>query len=128
VLADAPGGDPELILIANGSEVARAIDAHEVLTAEGVRSRVVSMPSWEIFERQTSAYRDAVLTPLISARVAIEQVSTFGWKRHAGMHGRVIGMHTFGASAPLADLDRHFGLEPERVVAIAHEVLCRRLP
>ena len=101
VLADAPGGKPEVILIASGSEVSLAVDAHEKLLAEGIRSRVVSMPSWDIFDHQTQEYRDSVLPPDVTARVAIEQASTFGWERYVGTSGRVIGMKTFGASAPL---------------------------
>src|SRR5690349_7949596 len=109
VLADAPGGDPEVILIASGSEVSLAVDAHEKLNAEGIRSRVVSMPSWEIFECQTQEYRDSVLPPNVIARVAIEQASTFGWERYIGKRGRMIGMKTFGASAPLKALQKKFG-------------------
>jgi transketolase len=123
VLADAPAGHPELLLIATGSEVALAVAVHETLCAEGVRSRVVSMPSWEIFEHQPREYRDAVLPPAIRARVAVEQASTFGWDRYVGTEGRVVGMNTFGASAPLKELDRRFGFEPDRVAAIAREVL-----
>ncbi len=126
VLADAPGGKPELILIATGSEVCLAIEAHEKLVAEGVKSRVVSMPSWDIFEHQTQEYRDSVLPPGVKARVAIEQASTFGWERYIGSTGRVIGMKTFGASAPLKELQKHFGFEPERVVEVAREVLGRK--
>src|SRR5207344_2067933 len=93
VLADAPGGKPEVILIATGSEVSLAALAHEKLIADGVRSRVVSMPSWDIFEREPQAYRDDVLPPAVTARIAIEQASTFGWERYVGATGRVIGMH-----------------------------------
>jgi transketolase len=125
VLADTPGGNPELILIASGSEVSLAVDAHETLLAEGIRSRVVSMPSWDIFDHQTQEYRDSVLPPNVKARVAIEQASTFGWERYVGASGHVIGMHTFGASAPLKELQRKFGFEPERVVATAKELLGR---
>ena len=88
VLADAPGGNPEVILIASGSEVSLAVDAHETLLAEGIRSRVVSMPSWDIFEHQTQEYRDSVLPPAVKARVAIEQASTFGWERYVGASGQ----------------------------------------
>ena len=87
MLADAPGGNPEVILIATGSEVSLAVDAHENLLAEGIRSRVVSMPSWDIFEHQTQEYRDSVLPPDVKARVAIEQASTFGWERYVGTLG-----------------------------------------
>ncbi|HXA50346.1 MAG TPA: transketolase [Candidatus Acidoferrum sp.] len=125
VLADAPGANPEVILIASGSEVSVAVAAHETLIAQGIRSRVVSMPSWDIFDHQTREYRDSVLPPKVSARVAIEQASTFGWERYVGSSGRVIGMTTFGASAPLKELQRKFGFEPERLVAVAKEVLGR---
>ena len=126
VLADAPGGKPEVILIASGSEVILAVQAHEKLIAEGIRSRVVSMPSWEIFDHQSKEYRDSVLLPNVKARVAVEQGSTFGWERYVGDAGRVIGMKTFGASAPLKELQKKFGFEPDRVVAIAKELLGRK--
>ena len=125
VLADAAGGNPELILIASGSEVSLAVEAYERLVKEGVRARVVSMPSWDIFEHQTPEYRHSVLPPNVKARVAIEQGSTFGWERYIGESGRVIGMHTFGASAPLKELQKKFGFEPDRVVSVAKEVLAR---
>ncbi|HEX4201212.1 MAG TPA: transketolase, partial [Chthoniobacterales bacterium] len=123
ILADAPGGNPEVILIASGSEVSLAVDAYEQLVKEGVKARVVSMPSWDIFERQTADYRNSVLPPNVKARVAIEQASTFGWDRYVGEKGRVIGMHTFGASAPLKELQKKFGFVPDQVVAVAKEVL-----
>ncbi|HWT83890.1 MAG TPA: transketolase C-terminal domain-containing protein, partial [Candidatus Methylomirabilis sp.] len=126
ILADSPGGNPELILIASGSEVSLAVDAHEAMRAEGIRSRVVSMPSWDIFERQSQEYRDSVLPPAVKARIAVEQASTLGWERYVGDSGRVIGMHTFGASAPLKELQRRFGFEPDRVVAVARELLGRK--
>ena len=125
VLADAPGGKPEVILIASGSELSLAVEAHEKLVAEGIRSRVVSMPSWDIFDHQPKEYRDSVLPPAVKARVAIEQASTFGWERYVGSEGRVIGMKTFGASAPLKELQKQFGFEPEKVVAVAMERLGR---
>jgi transketolase len=125
VLADAPGSDPEVILIATGSELGLAVKAHEKLLAEGVRSRVVSMPSWDIFEHQTPDYRDRVLPPQVKARVAVEQASTLGWERYVGAQGQVIGMTTFGASAPLKELQKKFGFEPERIVAAARELLGR---
>jgi transketolase len=125
VMADPSNGSPEIILIASGSEVALVVAAHETLAAQGIRSRVVSMPSWDIFEKQPQSYRDEVLPPAIKARVAVEQGSTLGWDRYAGPQGRIIGMKTFGASAPLKELDRAFGFEPERVVAVAMEVLGR---
>ena len=125
VLADAPGGNPEVIIIASGSEVILAAQAHEKLLAEGIRSRVVSMPSWDIFDHQTQEYRDSVLPPNVKARVAVEQASTFGWERYVGTSGHIIGMKTFGASAPLKELQRHFGFEPDQVVAAAKQQLGR---
>jgi len=125
VLADAPGSNPEVIFIATGSEVSLAVNAHEILLAEGIHSRVVSMPSWDIFENQTQAYRDSVLPPQVKARVAVEQASTFGWERYVGTDGHVIGMKTFGASAPLKELQKKFGFEPEQVVAAAKEQLAK---
>jgi transketolase len=124
VLADTPG-DPELILIATGSEVSLAVNAHETLVAQGIRSRVVSMPSWDIFDQQPQDYRDHVLPPAVKARIAVEQASTFGWERYVGTSGRIIGMKTFGASAPLKELQKKFGFEPEGVVATARELLGR---
>jgi transketolase len=123
VLADAPGGDPEVIIIASGSEVSLAVEAHEKLLAEGIRSRVVSMPSWEIFDHQTEDYCDNVLPPKVKARVAVEQASTLGWERYVGASGYVVGMKTFGASAPLKELQRKFGFEPDQVVAAAKKQL-----
>jgi transketolase len=122
VLADAPDGKPDVILIASGTELSLAVQAHEQLIAEGIRARVVSMPSWDIFDHQTREYRDSVLPPAVKARLAIEQASTFGWERYVGEAGRVIGMRTFGASAPLKELQKKFGFEPDRVVATAKEL------
>ena len=121
VLADSPGSDPEVILIGTGSEVGLVVDAYEQLTAEGVRARVVSMPSWELFDRQSPEYRDSVFPPHLRARVAVEQASTMGWDRYVGSGGAVIGMHTFGASAPLKELQKKFGFTPDRVVESARE-------
>jgi transketolase len=126
VLHDGPGGDPEVILMATGGEVSLALNAHENLLAEGIRSRVVSMPSWDIFDHQPEEYRDSVLPPTVQARIAVEEASTLGWERYVGKSGRIIGMKTFGASAPLKELQRHFGFEPERVVAAAKELLGRK--
>jgi len=126
VLGDPPGGNPEVILIASGSEVSLAVEAHEKLVAEGIRSRVVSMPSWDIFDHQTKEYRDSVLPPKVTARVAVEQASTFGWERYVGTSGGIIGMKTFGASAPLKELQRKFGFEPEHLVAAAKEQLGKK--
>jgi transketolase len=125
VLADAPGGNPEVILIATGSEVSLAVQAHEKLLAAGIRSRVVSMPSWEIFDHQTQEYKDGVLPPRVKARVAVEQASSFGWERYVGTAGRLNCMKTFGASAPLKELQTRFGFEPDRVAAAAKELLGR---
>ena len=126
VLADAPGAKPEVILIATGSEVSLAIEAHEKLVAEGIRSRVVSMPSWEIFDEQPREYRDEVLPPSVTARVAIEQASTLGWERYVGTSGAVIGMRTFGASAPLKSLLVKFGYDPDKIASAAREQLGRK--
>ena len=120
VLADSDG-DPEVILIATGSEVHLAIAAHEQLTADGVRCRVVSMPCWELFEAQPQEYRDAVLPPSVTARVAVEQASVLGWERYTGAEGAVVGMHTFGASAPLKALAAKFGFTPDAIVNVARE-------
>jgi transketolase len=125
VLADPPDGNPELILIASGSEVSLAVEAHAKLLAEGIRSRVVSMPSWELFEEQPQDYRESVLPDAVTARIAIEQASTFGWDRYVGKTGRVIGMKTFGASAPLKALQEKFGFQPERIVTTARELVGR---
>jgi len=126
VMADAAGGSPQIILIASGSEVSLAVDAHETLRGQGIRSRVVSMPSWDIFERQPQSYRESVLPPQVPARIAIEQGSTIGWERYVGAAGQVIGMKTFGASAPLKELQHKFGFEPARIVAAAKELLAAR--
>jgi transketolase len=126
VLADAGGGPPELILIATGSEVALCVDVYEKLAAERIKARVVSMPSWELFEQQDDAYRDAVLPPAVTRRVAVEQASTLGWERYTGLHGTIIGMKTFGASAPLRELLVKFGFTPEHLYAAAKEQLARK--
>ncbi len=126
VLADAPGGRPEVILMATGSEVALCVDAHEQLLKEGVKSRGVSIPSWELVEHQPVEYKDAVLPPSVTARVSVEQASTMGWERYVGLTGRKIGMRTFGASAPLKELQKKFGFNPEAVVAAAREQLAAK--
>jgi transketolase len=126
VMGDASGAAPEIVLIGSGSEVSIVVAAHEILTAGGIRSRVVSMPSWELFEQQPQAYRDSVLPPQVTARIAVEQGSSLGWERYVGAAGRVIGMKTFGASAPLKELQRKFGFAPDAVVATARELLGRR--
>ena len=126
VMADAADGPPEIILIATGSEVSLIVEAHEALVSRGIRSRVVSMPSWDIFEHQPQSYRQEVLPPAVKARIAVEQGSELAWERYVGADGRVIGMKTFGASAPLKELQRKFGFEPEKVVAMAMELLGRK--
>jgi transketolase len=125
-MADPADGKPEIILIGTGSELSLVCDAHEALVAQGVKSRVVSMPSWDIFEEQTREYRDSVFLPDVSARIAVEQGSVLGWERYVGPKGKVIGMKTFGASAPLKELLQHFGFEPDKIVAVAKELLGRK--
>jgi transketolase len=125
VLADADGGEAELILIATGSEVALAADAYEELSSSGIQARVVSLPSWYLFDQQPEEYRESVLPSSVRARVSIEEASTLGWDRYVGPDGAVIGMHTFGSSAPLKDVQTKFGFTPERVVETAREVLER---
>jgi transketolase len=117
VLADPPEGDPEVILIGTGSEVHLCVQAYEQLTAEGERARVVSMPSWELFDLQPPDYRAEILPAAVQARVSVEQGSTLGWERFVGTRGAMIGMHTFGASAPLKDVQRKFGFTPDAIVA-----------
>ena len=123
ILADAPGGKPDVILMGSGSEVSLCVEAGEKLNAAGIKARVVSMPSWELFERQDAAYKESVLPTSVSARVSVEMASTFGWERYVGLKGKMIGMHSFGASAPLKDLLRKFGMEADKVVAAARGVL-----
>jgi len=122
VLADAPDGSPEVLLLATGSEVHLCLAAHEHLVLKGIQSRVVSMPSWELFDDQPREYRDAVLPPAVTARVSVEQASSIGWDRYVGPNGRIIGMTTFGASAPLTALQKKFGFEPELIAAAAEDV------
>jgi transketolase len=126
VLADAPGGKPDVILMATGSEVGLAVAAWEALGKDNVKARVVSMPSWELFEHQGQEYRDSVLPPSVTARVSVEQASTFGWHRYVGTTGEAIGMKTFGASAPLKELQKKFGFTVEAVVAAAKRQLAKR--
>jgi transketolase len=126
VLADAAaGGAPEIILIATGGELGLAVDAYDALTAKGVRARVVSMPSWDLFERQPPAYRDQVLPPQVTKRLAIEQGSAFGWERYIGAAGDIVCMHGYGASAPFKALQQEFGFTAERVMAAAEKLLGR---
>ncbi len=129
VLADATEGTPQVLLLASGSEVALCLDAYEQLKAQGVRARVVSMPSWELFDQQSSEYRDSVIPPQVTARISVEEASTLGWQRYVGSRGRTIGMTTFGASAPLKALQQKFGFLAQSVVEAAQELLAElRLP
>ena len=122
VLADPPGGaEPDVILMATGSELSLAVGAYETLTAEGIRARVVSFPSWEIFEDQPAEYRHSVLPPHITGRVSVEQGSTIGWDRYVGLTGAAIGMHSFGASAPMAALQKKFGFTPDAIAEAARK-------
>jgi transketolase len=123
VLADSPDRQPDVLLLASGSEVALCVAAHERLVSEGIKPRVISMPSWELFEQQSREYRDQVLPPSVMARVAIEQASTFGWAQYVGSAGAVIGMTSFGASAPLKVLQKEFGFTADHVVTVAKEQL-----
>ena len=125
VLADAEGGKPEVILLATGTELQHCVAAHEQLKTQGIKSRVVSMPSWDLFERQDAAYKESVLPAAVTARVSIEMAATLGWDRYIGPKGKAIGMHSFGASAPLRDLLKKFGFGPEPVVAAAKQLLGR---
>jgi len=126
ILADAAGGKPEVILIGTGSEVALCIEAYEKLKTEGVQARVVSMPSWEIFEQQDAGYKESVLPSSVKARVSVEMASTFGWERYVGIKGRKVGMHRFGASAPLKDLLKYFGFTADAVVAEARKAMAEK--
>ena len=126
VLADAAGGQPELILMGTGSEVQLCLAAYEQLTAEGHKVRVVSMPCWEIFEKQSEGYRESVFPSTVTARISVEAASTLGWSRYVGPAGTSIGMHSFGASAPLKDVMKHFGFTPEAVIAAARELLGKK--
>jgi len=121
VLMDANHGRPDVLLLGTGSEVSLCVAAHEQLQKEGIHARVVSMPSWDLFERQSQEYRDSVIPPEVTARVSVEQGSTFGWERYVGLTGYAIGMNTFGASAPLKELVKKFGFTVEHVVTRAKE-------
>ncbi len=123
ILADAPGGKPDVILMGSGSEVSLCVEAGDKLNAAGIKTRVVSMPSWELFEQQDAAYKESVFPANVNARVSVEMASVFGWERYVGLKGKVIGMHSFGASAPLKDLLKKFGFGVDNVVAAAREVL-----
>jgi transketolase len=126
VLADAADGKPDVLLLASGSEVSLCIEAYEILKREGVKARVVSMPSWELFDHQPLEYRDSVIPPSVGARISVEQASTFGWARYVGLTGESLGMKTFGASAPLAELQKKFGFTLEGVVEAARRQLNKK--
>ena len=126
ILADAPGGKPDVILMGTGSEVSLCVDAYEKLKAEGIQARVVSMPSWAIFDRQDEAYKESVLPSSVTARVSVEMAATFGWERYVGLKGQTIGMHRFGASAPLKDLLKFFGFTVDAVVEAAHKAIAEK--
>jgi transketolase len=126
ILADAPGGKPNVILMGTGSEVSLCVEAYEKLKSEGIAARVVSMPSWDIFEQQDAAYKESVLPSSVTARVSVEMAATFGWERYVGLKGKKIGMHRFGASAPLKDLLKYFGFTVEAVVAEAHKAIAEK--
>ncbi len=125
VLADATDGKPDVLLLATGSEVWLCVNAYEQLKAEGIKARVVSMPSWELFEKQSQEYRDSVIPPDVTVRVSVEQASTLGWARYVGLTGHTIGMRTFGASAPLKELQKKFGFTPDKVIAAVKEQLAK---
>ncbi len=126
VLADPPNGKPQVLLLGTGSEVSLCVEAFEKLAKEGIKARVVSMPSWELFEKQSQEYKDSVLPPSITARVSVEQASTFGWRRYVGTTGHCVGMHTFGASAPLKELQKKFGFTVDSVVAAAKDQIGKK--
>ena len=125
ILADAPDGRPDVLLLATGSEVALCVQAHEQLAVEGIKSRVVSMPSWELFEQQSADYQQSVIPQDVTARVSVELASTFGWGKYIGTQGQAIGMQSFGASAPLKDLLKEFGFTVDHVVAAAKAQIAR---
>jgi transketolase len=126
ILADAPGGKPDVILMGTGSEVSLCVEAYEKLKSEGIAARVVSIPSWDIFEQQDAAYKESVLPSSVTARVSVEMAATFGWERYVGLKGKKIGMHRFGASAPLKDLLKFFGFTVDAVVAEAHKAIAEK--
>ena len=123
VLIDADGGKPDVILMGTGSEVHMCVEAREKLAAEGIKARVVSMPSWYLFEKQDDAYKESVLPAAVTARVSVEMAATFGWDRYVGPKGKMIGMHSFGASAPIKDVMKKFGFTVENIVAAAKQTV-----
>jgi transketolase len=126
VLADAPDGKPDVLLLATGSEVSLCLAARDQLLAEGIPARVVSLPCWEVFEEQSPEYRESVLPADVTARVAVEEAATFGWERYVGPQGTILGMRSFGMSAPMKVVAQHFGFAPDHVAAAAREQLARR--
>jgi transketolase len=128
VLADCAAGAPRLILIATGSEVSIALEAHNQLTREGVASRVVSIPCWDLFEAQPQSYKDTVLPPAVKARVSVEAASPLGWERYVGLEGAIIGLNRFGASAPGEIVMRELGFTAEHIVKVAKSVLAGNRP
>jgi len=126
VLADPDKGRPDVILLASGSEVSLCLEARELLKKDGIKTRVVSMPSWELFEEQDQAYRDSVILPDVEARISVEQASGLGWERYVGCKGIHVGMKTFGASAPLKELQKKFGFTPGNVAAVAGRLLSEK--
>jgi transketolase len=126
VLADAPGGKPDVILIGTGSELSLCVDAYEKLKADGVKARVVSMPCTELFDQQDAMYQESVLPSAVTARVSVEMAATFGWGKYTGLKGRNVGMHRFGASAPLKDLLKYFDFTVDKVVAEARATLAEK--
>jgi len=123
VMADAPDGKPDVLLMATGSEVKLCVTAYEQLKSEGIKARVISMPCWDLFESQSVEYRESVIPPDVTARVAVEEASTFGWERYTGMRGAILGMRRFGLSAPIKVVSEYFGFEPDHVVAAAKKQL-----
>ena len=123
ILSDAPSGKPDVILIGTGSEVSLCVEAAEKLKSENIQARVVSMPSWELFEKQDQSYKESVLPAGITARVSVEMSNPLGWERYVGLKGQMVGMHSFGASAPWKDLQKHFGFTPDVVVAAARKTI-----
>jgi transketolase len=124
VVADSEG-TPDVLLIATGSEVYLCVDAYEQLKAAGVKARVVSLPCWELFEHQTAEYKDSVIPKAVKARVCVEQAASFGWARYAGDHGAIIAMNSFGASAPLKELQKKFGFTADNVAKTAKDVIAK---
>ena len=125
VVADAEDGKPQVLLMGTGTELSLCVDTYEALKKEGIGARVISMPCWALFEMQDQAYRDSVIPPSVTARVAVEQAATMGWERYVGSVGEMIGMHSFGSSAPLSDLLKKFGFTPEKVLEAARNQIKR---